>query len=124
MSDILKSHDAAIANAYVLKTGMKAKDLLNLMDKETYFDAKTALEHGFVDEIMFDNELKLSANVGVSAIPEEIINKMRTFLSQEQPKEPENGAVIPQPTSDIAIQEQQEEFKRLKNKIREVMSKC
>jgi ATP-dependent protease ClpP protease subunit len=44
MSEVLKNANETIANAYRLKTGMEQKDLLKLMDKETWFTAQQALD--------------------------------------------------------------------------------
>lgn len=112
VSDILQSHDEGIANAYMLKTGMDKKAILDLMDKETYFSAKKALELGFVDEIMFDDDMQLSANVK-GDIPPEVINKIKNLLIKNDASssasgegaffipEIENGVDDPQPTSNI-----------------------
>jgi len=120
ISELLASHDVGIANAYMLKTGKDKKEILEMMDKETYFNAKTALDNGFVDEIMFDNELRLSASTGDGLISEKVIEKMRNYLAKqkEQPNtnENENGEAIPQPTSSYKLAQQQE-INRIKNKI-------
>ncbi len=49
----------SIINAYQIKTGLSRAKLSNLMDSETWMNAKKALELGFCDEILFtgDNEL-------------------------------------------------------------------
>lgn len=139
-SDVLKSHDTAIANAYVLKTKMESDKLLELMDKESYFNAKDALKLGFIDEIMFDDELKLSASASnTGEIPLEIINKMRqmkanttdngVFFIPKNNKDDdlttdENGDNLKpvEPVSDTALQEQQEMFNKQKLKLMEVLS--
>jgi len=53
---VLRSHNESIANAYMLKTGKSREELLKLMDNETYFNSNTALENGFIDKIMFQEE--------------------------------------------------------------------
>jgi ATP-dependent protease ClpP protease subunit len=129
-AEVLKSHDEAIANAYMLKTGMDSKKLLELMDKETYFNAQEALKLGLVDEIMFDDGLKLSASIGQAEIPPEIIDKLRNMKASAEgaffipknsadPEPPlENGEEItPEPVSDIALKAQQEYFKNQKLKL-------
>jgi ATP-dependent Clp protease protease subunit len=126
ISEILQSYDQGIANAYMLKTGMDKKAILELMDKETYFSAQKALELGFVDEIMFDEDLQLSASVQ-GDIPPDIINKIKNQLLKNEFKSSdkdaflvakiENGVENPQPTSNITLKEQQEEFRKLKSKI-------
>jgi ATP-dependent Clp protease protease subunit len=118
-AEVLQSHDQSICNVYSLKTGMSQDDLLDLMDKETYFNAQQALKHGFIDEIMFDDDLKLSASVNNSAeLPIEVINKTMAALAvkNEEPKTNENGAAT-EPVSDIGLTAQQKKFRELKLKL-------
>jgi ATP-dependent protease ClpP protease subunit len=79
-ADVLKGHNQGIANAYMLKTGIDQKKLLEMMNKETYFNAQQALENKFVDEIMFSDPTKMSASIKNFVIPEKIVNKMRNHL--------------------------------------------
>ncbi|OVE34786.1 peptidase [Priestia aryabhattai] len=78
-SQMLKTTDRAIVNAYVLKTGKDEQDLLDMMAEETWMGPQEALEHKFVDEIMFmDNTFKATASSAVSAmIPKQIIDNFR-----------------------------------------------
>ena len=46
----------SIINAYELKTGLSHDVLSDYMDAETWFNAKKALELGFVDKILFAND--------------------------------------------------------------------
>jgi ATP-dependent Clp protease, protease subunit len=78
-AEVLKGWNKSIANAYILKTGMEQKELLNLMNKETWLNAQKAKELGFVDEIMFDNELKLSASIR-GMLPPEVIDKVKNLI--------------------------------------------
>lgn len=50
-ADILEEISDGIANDYVGKTGIKRDEIRQMMDDETYMNAKTALEKGFVDAI-------------------------------------------------------------------------
>ena len=81
---VLKDYNSTIANAYMLKTGMSKKELLDLMDKETWLTPQQALEKGFVDEIMFnDGEIRLTASIKQSVmLPIEVINKMRSLKAK------------------------------------------
>ena len=45
-----------ILNHYVNKTGMTKQKLSNLMDEETYMDGKKAVELGFADSLMFEED--------------------------------------------------------------------
>ena len=46
----------SIINAYEIKTGISRVKLSNLMDSESWFNAKKALELGFADSIMFSKD--------------------------------------------------------------------
>ena len=84
-SDWLKNINTSIANAYRLKTGLSDDELKDMMDKETWFNAQQALEKGFVDEIMFDEQKQLAASFGAAGLlPQEVVAKMRAFLKKEQ----------------------------------------
>ena len=55
-ANVLDGIDKSIAAAYVAKTGMKESDLIQLMSNETWLTAKDAVDKGFADEIMFNDE--------------------------------------------------------------------
>jgi ATP-dependent Clp protease protease subunit len=93
-SDVLKNYNNSIANAYRIKSGMNQEELLELMNKETWYTAQQALEKNLVDEIMFENsQPKLVASAGLSQIiPQKVIDKMRNeFSSEKFKKPPENN---------------------------------
>jgi len=52
----LRSMDEGIALAYKQKCGLDTKELLELMDNETWLSAEKAKELDLVDEIMFEQE--------------------------------------------------------------------
>lgn len=52
-AELLKSANETVVNAYCLKTGKDKAELLALMEKETWLSADEALEHRFVDGILF-----------------------------------------------------------------------
>ncbi len=58
------------------------------MDRTTWMDAKEAKENRFVDEIMFDEEIKAIASVDINnqILPREVIDKVLNQLSQEKKK--------------------------------------
>ena len=92
-AEVLKNYNVSIANAYRLKTGMEMKELLSLMNKETWFNAQQAVQYKFADEIMFDNEAKLVASAFTATmLPQEVINKMRTYI-KNQTREGDDKAV-------------------------------
>jgi len=52
-----------IINAYESKTGLTRTKLSHFMDAESWFNAKKAVELGFADEIMFENEKEESHTI-------------------------------------------------------------
>jgi ATP-dependent protease ClpP protease subunit len=76
-AEVLENYNKSIANAYRLKTGLPEAELLEMMNKETWLTAQQAVEMGFADKIMFDNDLRLVAGGFSNVLPQEIINKMR-----------------------------------------------
>ena len=55
-AEILRQMNAALASAYVSKTGRPQEEILQLMDRETWLTANQALEMGFVDGISTDEK--------------------------------------------------------------------
>lgn len=76
-SQILLNANISISNIYRLKTGMSEKQLLELMDRETWLNAQDALKYRFVDEIIGDN--------GTLAKPKSTLNNacFANILSEE-----------------------------------------
>lgn len=87
-SDFLKKVNLSIINAYSAKTGKSAEELQVLMDAETFMTAQEAVDAGFIDSVMFSDELKAVANTEHpelvnGMLPPEVINKMREQLANE-----------------------------------------
>lgn len=83
-SEFLQSVNQTIANAYRIKTGKPYEELLSMMDHETWMTAQRALELGFIDEIMFDDEIKLAASYTNSQLlPQKVIDKLRSELFRQ-----------------------------------------
>lgn len=76
----LRAANQSIMNAYMDKTGMDIGTLQELMDRETYLSAQQAVEHGFVDRIMFSKADAIPMQNGFSGIPEETIEKIRNMI--------------------------------------------
>lgn len=55
----LNETDRAIALAYSIKTRKTQEEILQLMDKETWMSPQSALENGFIDRILFTDEINL-----------------------------------------------------------------
>lgn len=87
-SDVLKTANQSIANAYKEKTGLSDKELLALMDKETWMSAEDAVKNKFVDGVMFTNQFtnqsKLAFYNSTQVIPPETIEKIRNTIKKPQ----------------------------------------
>ena len=84
-SVVLNSIDESIALAYEMKTGLKQSELLELMAKETWLNAKTAVDKGFADEIMFfgDDEEQIMVTNAVHQMPSKsAINKFKNMIAK------------------------------------------
>ena len=64
--DMLEEVKESIINAYELKTGQSRTVISHMMDDETWFNAKKAVELGFADDILYtDGEGKQEAPAAV-----------------------------------------------------------
>ena len=55
-NDILDEVKESIMNAYEIKTGLSRSRISHLMDAESWFNAKKAVELGFADKLLFSKE--------------------------------------------------------------------
>lgn len=84
---VLEGFNKSIANAYVDKTGKALDDLLDLMNKTTWFDAESAVNQGFADRIMFAGEIAPTfAASETPMIPHDFINKMKSAMTPDVDK--------------------------------------
>lgn len=81
-AEVLKTANRSIANAYMEKTGKTMEELQNIMDHETWMDARKAVEYGFVDEVMFYETPVLTNGIGV--LSAETITKMKKTIRNPQ----------------------------------------
>ena len=93
-SDVLKAANKAVASAYRDKTGMTEKELLKMMDNETWLSADEAVEKGFIDEKMFSKKepIVMYNSVSTHMINRDKLQKLKDKLQNEpkEKKEPEN----------------------------------
>ena len=79
--DRLSEIKESIINAYELKTGLHRKQLSNLMNAESWFNAKKAKELGFVDSILYgdkEDEDKAEGMIFSSvAVTNSLLDKLR-----------------------------------------------
>lgn len=81
-SDMLSSVNRGIANAYIEKTGKAEQEILDLMNEETWLNAQDAVDLGFADSKMFDeNAPKLVANSG-QMLSNDAVSRIATLMSK------------------------------------------
>lgn len=88
----------SIMNAYEIKTGMDRKKLSQLMDAETWLNAKKAVELGFADGILYDSG-STEDKTGSMEIESVMFSRMavtNSLLSKLIPKPEEKGVPIAQ----------------------------
>lgn len=105
-SEVLKTANQSISNIYRMKTGMTDTELLALMDKESWMDAKTAKEKGFIDEIIGENGRLYNACFA-NVLPQEVLEKMRNMAPHQDKNNP-----------DFLMQKNRLELLRLKGEMR------
>ena len=62
IGDAEEMQKAIIMNAYEIKTGMSRHKISQLMDAETWMNAREAVKLGFADEILFDRDQEEAAD--------------------------------------------------------------
>lgn len=91
IAETLKSANQSIINAYKTRLNKSDEELQELMNKETWFNANTALEHGFIDEIMFNGDVKIGgqfvANFGGIVLNDELITKLSELMENDNKQE-------------------------------------
>ena len=88
--DMLAEVKESIVNAYEIKTGLSRNKISKLMDAETWFNAKKAVELGFADSILYTDEGP-EKNLDVDAMlfsRAAVTNSLLTKLSVKKTKEP------------------------------------
>lgn len=103
-ADILKNANKTIANSYMLKSGMGEKELLDMMDDETWLTPQQALDYKLIDEVMFENDApNLVASVETSMLPPQVIDKIRNMKETFTPTNSDK-----QDKSDVFMQKKAE----------------
>ena len=89
-TQLLKNANQTAVNAYKLKSGMNDEELLELMDKETWFTAHQALDHKLIDEVMFEEQVQVAASFGGGLLPQSVVKKLAEILIEKE-EEPTNN---------------------------------
>ena len=93
-SEVLKTANKSVANAYREKTGMSEAKLLDMMDKETWLSAEDAVKKGFVDEIMFQKNEGLNIyNSTGHMINRDKLQELNQFINSKGKKNGNNQQI-------------------------------
>jgi len=79
-AETLEKANNAIAQSYISKTGLSEKEILNLMNKETWLTAKEAVEQKFIDKIASSQSAKLVASNNCYFLNTEMIEKAKILM--------------------------------------------
>ena len=91
--EMLEEVKEGIMNAYEIKTGMDRKKISHLMDAESWFNAKKAVELGFADGILHEGESTEEDAEGLMFSRTAVTNSLLTKLL---PKKQETGTPLAQ----------------------------
>ena len=87
--EMLSEVKESIINAYELKTGLPRKQLSNMMNAESWMNAKKALELGFADSILYDGDDEDDEPEGMMFSRAAVTNSLLNKLKAQVPK-PDN----------------------------------
>ncbi len=80
----LDQMDKSFVDLYAKRTGKSPEEIYQMMVDTTWMNAKTAVENGFADEVMFENKEPALVNAdGSLSVKPEMINKIKNLLHQD-----------------------------------------
>lgn len=94
--EMLSEVKESIMNAYEIKTGLTRSKISHLMDAESWFNAKKAVELGFADRILFDGDEVDEQGKTLEAMMFSRTAVTNSLLSKLIPPKPENKTPIEQ----------------------------
>lgn len=80
----LDQMDKSFVDLYAKRTGKSTEEIYQMMVDTTWMNAKTAVENGFADEVMFENEAPTVVNAtGGLILNDQMISKIKNLLHSE-----------------------------------------
>ncbi len=94
-SQVLASIDNSLVNAYVDKTGIDRNNILQMMQNETWMTAQDAVDKGFADKIMFqdDKQLQIANSLGHTLPKKDAGKKFMTRIAEFKDSEKPTPAI-------------------------------
>lgn len=111
--DMLSEVKESIINAYEQKTGLSRTKISKMMDAESWFNAKKAVELGFADKVLYEKENIEDESPGAAFIFDKmtITNALIKKLPIDVVKQ---KAMIPEPEDSIPISQLEKRLSLLK----------
>lgn len=82
-ANALNELDQSFVDLYAKRTGKSKDEVYDMMKSNTWMNAKTAKKNGFIDEIMFENEVPAVVNAaGGLVLNDQIVSKIKNLLHQ------------------------------------------
>jgi ATP-dependent Clp protease protease subunit len=95
VADILDEVKEAIMNAYQLKTGRSRAKISELMDAETYMNARTAIKEGFVDKMLYsENAEPIEMSFSRCTISNNTFEAVKRMVALQRPKPEDNTLAL------------------------------
>ena len=82
VSDWLEPFDAAAVDIYAARTGIDAKDVGKMLDRETWIGGADAVEKGFADSLLAADEVATRTNNSADGRPTVAAHKLDALLAQ------------------------------------------
>lgn len=111
--DMLSEVKESIINAYEQKTGLSRAKISHMMDSESWFNAKKAVELGFADKVLYEKEDSENKSPGAAFIFDKmtVTNALMKKLPHEEAKQ---KAKIPAPETTTTISQLEKRLSLLK----------
>lgn len=83
VADYLKPFDEALASIYVARTEQKKNTVEKWMDDESFFGADQAIELGFADKKLDDDEISKDEEASANAKAQNSVRRIESLLTKE-----------------------------------------
>lgn len=85
MAEVLNEVKESIINAYELKSGLPRREIAKMMDAETFMNPRKALEKGFIDEILYSEEVPAEPAASYAYSRMAVFNNFRDKIIKPDP---------------------------------------
>ncbi len=82
VADWLEPFDSAAADIYAARTGLEAKEIARMLDRETWIPGSQAVDDGFADELLPSDAVASGANNSAGEKPIVAAHKIDTLLAR------------------------------------------